>query len=107
MALRASGWAKGARHSLRNFRCYTCTSFGEDTTEIGYHAQAAMERLEQHASAGLSGNAVKKATKHVPLLKRATEPALEERLLRFRPAVGADNGQSDHHREPVQAGPML
>ncbi len=68
--------------------------------------QAAMERLEEHASAGLSGTAAKKPTKHVPLLKRATEPALEERLLRFRPAAGVNDGQSDEICEPVQALPV-
>ena len=65
--------------------------------------QAALERLEEHASAGLSGDAVKKATKHVPLAKRATEPALEERLLRFRPAAGVGDGQSAAACEPIQA----
>ena len=68
--------------------------------------QAAMERLEEHASAGLSGTAAKKSTKHVPLLKRATEPALEERLLRFRPAAGMHGGQSSAACEPVRASPV-
>ena len=61
-----------------------------------------MERLEEHASASLSGSTVKKPIKHVPLLKRATEPALEERLLRRRPAAGQDNEQPD---KPCQAAP--
>lgn len=71
-----------------------------------------MDRLEEHAEAGLSGTAVKKATKHVPLLKRATEPALEARLLRFRPAAaqqhgaGVDDGQSNASCEPAQGAPM-
>ncbi|CAL5221610.1 g3830 [Coccomyxa viridis] len=70
------------------------------------HLVAAMERLEEHASAGLSGTAAKKSTKHVPLLKRATEPALEERLLRFRPAAGMHGGQSSAACEPVRASPV-
>ena len=62
-----------------------------DGPQVACCMQAALERLEEHASAGLSGTALKKATKHVPLLKRATEPALEERLLRRRPAAGQDS----------------
>ena len=63
-----------------------------------------MGRLEEHAVASLSGSVVKKTTKHVPLLKRATEPALEERLLKYHPAAGAHDGQSDeHHMCPSRA----
>ena len=62
-----------------------------------------MGRLEEHALAGLTGDVVKKPTKHVPMLKRATEPTLEERLLKYQPAAGTDVGQSDEH---AQAGPM-
>ena len=62
-----------------------------------------MGRLEEHAVAGLTGSVVKKPTKHVPLLKRATEPTLEERLLKYHPAAGTDDGQSDEH---AQTGPM-
>ena len=44
-----------------------------------------MDRLDEHAAAGLSGPASTKAVKHVPLLQRGTEPAVEERLLKSRP----------------------
>ncbi len=61
-----------------------------------------MGRLEEHAVAGLSGGVVKKPTKHVQLLKRVTEPALEERLLKYHLAAGTHDGQSDEH---AQTGP--
>lgn len=52
-----------------------------------------MERLDGHAEAGLSGSPVQKAVKHVPLLRRATEPALEQRLFKARSLV--TDGQHD------------
>ncbi len=43
-----------------------------------------MGRLDEHAADGLRGIAGKKSVKHVPLLQRATEPALKDRSLRPR-----------------------
>lgn len=61
-----------------------------------------MGRLEEHAAAGLRGTAAKKSVKHVPLLQRATEPALEDRLLRPRPNASA--AMDGHSGELFQAG---
>ena len=44
-----------------------------------------MDRLDEHAAAGVSGRALAKPVKHVPLLQRSTEPAVQERLLKSRP----------------------
>ena len=51
-----------------------------------------MNRLDEHAAAGLSGTTAIKPVKHVPLLQRGTEPPVEERMLKSRPPTASMSG---------------
>ena len=64
-----------------------------------------MDRLDEHAAAGLSGPASAKPVKHVQLLQRGTEPAVEERLLRSRPLTASTSG--GNARMSVQAAQLI
>ena len=55
--------------------------------------QAAMDRLDEHAAAGLSGTTARKPVKHVPLLQRGTEPAVEDRLLKSWQSTASMSGK--------------
>ena len=64
-----------------------------------------MDRLDEHAAAGLGGPALTKPVKHVPLLQRGIEPAVEQRLLKLRePAAHVSTG---HAKMEVQAAQMI
>ena len=64
-----------------------------------------MDRLDEHATAGLSGTAVTKPVKHVLLLQRGTEPAVEERMLKSRPSTASMSG--GHAKAIFQAGQTI